>query len=107
MCTHILKDYSGYVIQTSITKSSHFTVCIEIGFKTIASAYYESIFRHIKLRGVTFSVNFGFYKTGAQNQLGVLIYVSYPHDKYIIYGLKYMILSAKSLKSTAIAELFF
>ena len=31
-----LQTTLGHVIQTSITKSSYFTVCTDIGFKTIA-----------------------------------------------------------------------
>ena len=50
--THILEDYSGYVTQTSITKSSHFTVCTDTGLKRYI--YCESIYEHLELRGVAF-----------------------------------------------------
>ena len=66
LCTHVLEDYYGYFIQTSITKSSNVTVCAGID----DSPDCESICRHVKLRGMALSVNLGFYNPGVRNVVG-------------------------------------
>ena len=82
---HILEGYLGYAIQTSITKSSHFTVCTDIGFKMKNnSAYCESIYKHLKLRGVAF---LGVINQGHKMWLvtgGTISFISIR--EYLIYG---------------------